>query len=566
MTQMRSKTAPEPLAPMPFNIPPTHTTVLDNGLRIVTLEDRRVPLVGYSLCVLSGDNEDPADLSGLSTALAYMMKEGTASYSSEELARKFENLGANFSISSTSDFTFGFVSTLATHRTEILDLMAEVILRPSFPENELDLYRRNSLEQLKFQRSQPAFLANEQAARILFGSHPYARISPTAEEISRLTREKLIAEHARKFIPNNTILIVNGAVDRETAVAEVEARFGEWQRGETAEPSYAELASRSRRSLTIVDRPGSAQSNIVISDLGVMRRHPDYFPLVVMNQILGAGASSRVFLNLREQKGYTYGAYTRLDTRRFAGRIDATAEVRTAVTGVSIKEFFYELERMRSEDVTANELQDAKNYMTGTFPLQAETQEGISRLLITREAHGLPADYLETYRDSIMAVTAADVRRVANELIHPERMSIVIVGDAADVIPQVKEFADELEMFDTEGSRKDPPSAQDADAPPAEVSGVWDLKIDFQGQEFSAELDIIQTGNSFKGDLATPLGPVTIPDGRVAGSRISGAAVASFQGQDVELNITGTVADGRIEGTLSTPIVPEPLAFAGTRQ
>ena len=173
-----------------------------------------------------------------------------------------------------------------------------------------------------------------------------------------------------------------------------------------------------------------------------------------MNQVLGAGASSRVFMNLREEKGYTYGAYTRLDAKRLAGDFEATAEVRTAVTGESIKEFFYELGRIREEKVGDDELADAKNFLTGVFPIRAETQEGLTNLIVSQHLYGLPADYLQTYREMVDAVTVDEVLDAAKKFVRPEEMSIVIVGDAEEVLPQVKDHADSVEIFDTDGKRK----------------------------------------------------------------------------------------------------------------
>ena len=174
-----------------------------------------------------------------------------------------------------------------------------------------------------------------------------------------------------------------------------------------------------------------------------------------MNQVLGAGASSRVFMNLREEKGYTYGAYTRLELKKLAGDIEGTAEVRTAVTGDSLKEFFYEFERIRATDVGDEELADAKNFLTGVFPIRAETQEGLTNLIVNQYLYGLPEDYLQTYREHINAVSASEVRRVAMEHIRPDEMAIVIVGDAGEVLPQVKSYSDAVEIFDTDGVRKD---------------------------------------------------------------------------------------------------------------
>ncbi len=209
---------------------------------------------------------------------------------------------------------------------------------------------------------------------------------------------------------------------------------------------------RDSRSLTIVDRKGSAQSNIVLTHLGVKRTDPDYFPLIVMNQVLGAGASSRVFMNLREEKGYTYGAYTRLGSKKLAGDFEATAEVRTAVTGDSLKEFFYELERIRDDKVGDEELADAKNFLTGVFPIRAETQEGLTNLIVNQHLYCLPENYLQTYRENVDAVTVDDVQRIAIKHVRPDEMAIVIVGDAGEVLTQAKEYAETVEIFDTDGN------------------------------------------------------------------------------------------------------------------
>jgi predicted Zn-dependent peptidase len=215
-----------------------------------------------------------------------------------------------------------------------------------------------------------------------------------------------------------------------------------------------ELPKRNQRSVYVVDRPGSAQSNIVIANEGITRTNSDYFPMLLMHTILGANASSRLFMNLREEKGYTYGAYSNLDARRLAGTFRATAEVRTPVTGASLHEFFYELGRIRDEAVTADELKHAKAYLSGVFPIRIETQDGLIDQLVSIRMYDLPSDYLETYREQINAVTAADIQRVAQAHVTPDRSAVVIVGDAAEISEQVKQYADTIEVYDTDGKPK----------------------------------------------------------------------------------------------------------------
>lgn len=428
--------------------------MLDNGLNVVLFEDKRLPLVSYRLAFHSGDVNDPSGHTGMLSAIASMLSEGTEDYTSRQLAEKIERLGAGLSASSSEDFTIIAASALSLYGSEILHLLADVILRPVFPEDELDLYRRNTVEHLKFQRSQSPFLAGEQAVRLIYGDHPYAKFSPAAADIEKLDRETMARLHATTYMPNNAILIAVGDVERDEFLTEINDLFGDWQQGTLPREEFPAPPKRDSRTLTLVDRPDSAQSNIVLGNLAIKRTDPDYFPMLVMNQVLGAGASSRIFMNLREEKGYTYGAYTRLNTKRLAGDIEATAEVRNEVTGDSLKEFFYELERIRESDVGDDELADAKSFLTGVFPIRAETQEGLTNLIVNQHLYGLPENYLQTYRANIDAVTVDDVKRVARACVRPDEMAIVIVGDANEVLPQVEAYADSVEIYDTEGKKK----------------------------------------------------------------------------------------------------------------
>jgi zinc protease len=493
MSEDLRKSAPEPLPPVGFNIPGAFHTSLENGLKVVVFQDKRLPLVSYRLVFFSGDSHEAKEQIGVTSALAAMLSEGTESYSSRELAEKIERLGSSISVSSSDDFTILAASALSIYGTDILDLIEEIIFRPSFPEEELDLYRRNTIENLKFQRSQPGFLANEQTARILYGEHPYSRVSPSPSDVEKLSRDSLVQFHRQILVPNNAILIVVGDVEREQLLKDVDERFGEWQRGKVATQTFPGLPSRENRTLTIVDRPGSAQSNIVLSNLAIDRNSTDYFPFLVMNQVLGAGASSRVFMNLREEKGYTYGAYTRFDAKKLAGDFEATAEVRTAVTGDSLKEFFYELNRIREDKVSEQELSDAKDFLAGVFPIRAETQEGLTGLIVTQHLYGLPDDYLQTYREKVNAITVDDVERVAKKYISPNEMAVVIVGDAEEMLPQVRDYAADVEIFDTDGNAKDINTyGQSGSDKAIDATGDWDLNVDFQGQAVPVSLKIVQ--------------------------------------------------------------------------
>ncbi|MEO8650162.1 MAG: pitrilysin family protein [Acidobacteriota bacterium] len=561
------KTAPEPLAPIPFHLSEPFETRLKNGLRIVLCENDRLPLINFRLAFYSGDADEPSDAIGLTSAVAALLTEGTENYSSRELAEKVDRLGAHLSANSSEDFLVIAASALAMYEADLIDLLAEVLFRPTFPESELSLYKRNTIENLKFQRSQPNFLANEQVGRILYGEHPYATISPSPDDIEKLKRQSLQEHHASSLVPNNAVLIVVGDFEQDQLLAKLEEVFDRhWPKGEPPKREFDTPPDRSAVTITIVDRPGSAQANIVLSNLAAKRNDPDYFAAVVMNQVLGAGASSRVFMNLREEKGYTYGAYTRLNMKKLAGDFEATAEVRTAVTGDSIREFLYELKRIRETPVSEDELADAKNFLKGVFPIRAETQEGLTNLIVNQQLYGLPQDYLQTYRENIDAVTADDVQWAAAKLIQPEKLAFVIVGDGREILAQTSEFASDIEIYDTEGTKKDMAelTAEPA-APASDLSGKWSLSLDFQGQKVPVTLKIEQEGAVVTGTLDTILGSGTISGGRVTGNKLTATATTEMQGEAVEFTINAEVESDSITGTITAPIVPNALPFTGTR-
>src|SRR5215213_5043442 len=444
---------PAPLPPRALNLPAPTETTLGNGLRVVLVEQERLPLVSFRLALRTGDAFDPPELPGLADLLSDMLVEGTQTRTSRQIAEHVARFGATLSAGASSDYTTVAASSLSAFAEEVMGLLADVALRPSFPEDELNLVKSNAQQSLIAQRAQPSFLASEAVARVLFGEHPYSVVSPTPESLEALTRERLLSQHRAKFVPNNAVLLIAGDVQRDSILARAEGLFGSWQPGEVEEPRFPAPPVLEGRTVYVVNRPGSAQTNIVVANQGLRRTDPDYFPVLVMHTILGGTASARLFMNLREEKGYTYGAYTQLDARRYAGSFRATAEVRTPVTGASLKEIFYELGRIRDEDVSEKELTDAKSYLTGIFPIRLETQEGLVEQLLQIRMHDLPPDYLETYRERIMRVTREDVRRVANQYVTPGGAAVVLVGDASEVREQAAPYADRVEDFDANAGR-----------------------------------------------------------------------------------------------------------------
>jgi zinc protease len=438
---------PTPLPPRALNLPLPAETTLQNGLRVVLVEQARLPLVSFRLAFRSGDASDPPELTGLTDMTADMLVEGTESRTSRQLAEEVARYGATLNAGASSDYLTVAASSLSPYAVELLELLADVTLRPTFPEGELALAKANAQQNLIAQRAQPSFLASEAAARVIFGTHPYAIVAPTPESIDSLTREHLVAHHRALLVPNNAVLLVAGDIEPARLLESVERLFGGWAPGEVPEPEFPAPPVRTERTAYMVDRPGSAQTNILIANTSITRTDPDYFRVLVMHTILGGNASARLFMNLREEKGYTYGAYTQLDARRHAGSFRATTEVRGEVTGASLKELFYELERIRAEDVSDKELTDAKTYLTGIFPIRLETQEGLIDQLVQIRMHGLPEDYLQTYREQIQRVTKEDVRRAAELVVRPDRAAVIVVGDAEQIREQVAPYVTRVEEF-----------------------------------------------------------------------------------------------------------------------
>jgi zinc protease len=560
------KQQPPPLPARPIKLPTATETVLPNGLTVIVAVDSRLPLISYRLAFRTGDAHDPADLPGLMDMLTGLLTEGTESRTSREIADEVARLGATLQAGANSDYTTVAASSLTIFGEKVLELLADVALRPVFPPSEVELVKQNTKESLKQQRAQPTFLASEMVARVMFGEHPYHVTSPSPESIDATTRERLIEFHRSTFIPNNGVLFIAGDVQHDSILQQVENLFGGWEPGNVTSDQFPAPPQRTSRTAYIVDRPGSAQANIVISNAGIKRTNPDYFPLLLMHTVLGANASSRLFMNLREDKGYTYGAYSSLDARRTAGTFRATAEVRTPVAGDSLKEFFYELSRIRNEPVSEKEMADAKSYLTGVFPLRLETQEGLVDQLLQIKMFGLPHDYLEAYRNQIQAVTIEQVQEVAKKYVRPDEAAVVIVGDGAQLLDQVKPYTDDIEFYSTAGKKKNPPApASYSPEAAAALAGSWSLLIETPlGQSIPATLVLQNIGKGFSGKFTSEMGNGELLSVTFDGESFAGTIAFDIAGQAMEAQLTGELTGEQMEGNVTLENAP-PLPFTGNK-
>ncbi len=433
---------PQPGPPPALSLPAIQKHTLSNGLPVWLVELHEVPVAQVNLLVFSGTADDPTPGKfGITSVTTAMLEEGAGARSSLEIADAIDFLGADLSTGSSIDASAVRLHVPVARLAEALPVMADVALRPTFPKDELERLRKQRLTSLLQSRDDPPTIASLTFSRVLYGrEHRYGTATAgTAETIKAFTTDDLRAHYAAKFRPDNAALLVVGDVTMARTMGLLESSFGGWKAQGTAppRPSLPAAAEPATRTVYLVDKPGAAQSQIRIGWVGVPRSTPDYFPIQILNTILGGSFTSRLNMNLREQHGYAYGASSIFDMRASAGPFSAAAGVQSDKTSESLKEFFNELNGIL-QPVPADELARAKNYVALRFPGAFEATSDISRRLEDMLVYHLPEDYFSKYVQNIQAVTAADVQRVAQTYIAPARFAVVVVGDRKTIEPGIR--------------------------------------------------------------------------------------------------------------------------------
>ena len=427
---------------------------LKNGLTVLIVEDRRAPFVSVQLHVGgAGGLFEPPAMTGLASVTAQMLREGTKTKNSIELAEYIDRLGASIGASTSfgSSDTVLSAAGLSDNIDSWLGVAFEVLLQPSFAADELGKLKQRMRVQLREQRSNANFLLGERFNRAVYGEHPAANVSVTAESLDRITQDALRQWHRERYAPQNSILGIAGDVRAKEVIAKLEKLLAGWKKSEVRPIWPRDPQAASTRKVYLVDRPSSVQTTVSMGNIAIDRRSPDYLPMVVMNDIIGGGASARLFLNLREEKGYTYGVYSDFTAVHYPGPWRAGGNMRTEVTEGAMIEFFNEIRRIRDEKVPPGELAESQRSIVASFALSLEQPSRALAFAITLKLYGLPADYWDTYAAKIAAVTATDVQRVARKYLDPDTLQIAAVGDAGKIKAVLEKYG-AVEVYDSNGA------------------------------------------------------------------------------------------------------------------
>jgi len=454
---------PEPSTPRPIEIGNYETFELKNGLKVFIIENHKLPRVAYNLQfdrdpILEGEKVGFLDMFG------QMMRTGTDTRTKEQLDEEIDFIGASLFAGSTNVFASG----LSKYEEKIVELMTDVVFNPTFPAEELEKIRTQTLSNLAANKEDPNAIAGNLNSRIVYGAgHPYGEIQ-TEETTNNITSEDFIKHHDSYFRPNIAYLAVVGDVDVKKTKKLIKTYFSNWEPKAVESLTYAMPEVPSKNRVNIVNRASSVQSVINVTyPVYLPIGHADEIGVRVMNTILGGGFSSKLNMNLREDKGYTYGSNSSLSSNELVSRFNATASVRNAVTDSSVVQILFEMKQMIDGNITEAELNLAKNSIAGSFSRSLESPQTVANFALNQAIYGLPADYYATYIQRLQAITIDDIKALAKKYIKPENAHINIVGKASDIAGKLAAFG-EVKYFDTYGNEVDPSLAKLPDGLTAE--------------------------------------------------------------------------------------------------
>jgi zinc protease len=433
-----SSSPPRSLPDRDVKFPPFQLRTLANGLSVVVVTHDEQPVVSLRLIVRSGGAQDPVGKPGVAAMVAALLDQGTTTRTAQQVADAIDFAGGDLSIGAGRDLTFANVTVMKDSLDLGIGLLADVVRRPAFADAELDRQRRLIVSGLQVNYQNPEYVAAVVFDRLVYGQHPYGLPrAGTPASLQRLTRDDLVEYHRRHYAPNNCLLAVVGDVTLDEAIAAVTAAFGDWPRREVPADTVADPPKPARR-IVVVDKPDAVQTEIRLGQIGIRRRSNDFLALDLAIRILGGEGGNRVHRVLRNERGLTYGASVDADTLKRSGAFVARTFTRPETTAEAVRVLIEEFWRLRREPVSEEELSTAKAFVTGRFPLTIETATAIGAQVLEVLFYELPVGELQTFRQRVNAVTVDDVERVATGYLQPDRLTIVLVGNAGALVDQLK--------------------------------------------------------------------------------------------------------------------------------
>ncbi|MGH7496533.1 MAG: M16 family metallopeptidase [bacterium] len=429
---------PEGGKPKDFKLPERQTFTLDNGLGVTLVPYGSLPKVTLQLVVRAGKLNETAQEVWLADLTGDLMKEGTKSRTAEQIAQEAASMGGQVNIAVGPDQTTISGEVLSEFGPGLTTLIADLARNPLFPESELARLKKDRLRQLSIDKTDPGAITSEKFRSLLYPGHPYGRLYPTEDMLASYTIDQVRAFYTANFSAGRAHLYAAGRFDAKAMTAALREAFGDWARG--ADPLINIPTPVSRRAVHLIDRPGAAQSTIYLGLPVIDPSHKDYVALQVTNSLLGGSFGSRITSNIREDKGYTYSPYSSVSTRYRDAFWVEIADVTTEVTGPSLKEIFYEIDRLQAEAPSGEELSGIQNYLAGVFVLQNSSPGGIIGQLAFLNLHGLPETYLTEYVKNVYAVTPAEVQRIAQTYLRDGEMTTVITGDVKKISAQTAAY------------------------------------------------------------------------------------------------------------------------------
>ncbi len=549
--------APMPLQPAQF--PPFAETVLANGMRVLVVSNAKQPVLSLTLAVPGGALYDEAGKSGTAELVAGLLTKGAGTRTADQLSATIEGVGGSLSATAGADFLTISAAVLTSDRRLAFALLADAALRPTFPATEVELLRKQSLSALALAKSQSGSIAAQAFAKGLYGDHPYGR-APDNASVGAITRDDLVTFHRQRMRPSQALLVIAGAIDTVEARQLAEETFSAWGGVAVGAPVARAAPQRARTEILLVHRPGSVQSNIIVGNTTWMATDTRGYALTLANQVLGGASDARLFQILREQKGWTYGAYSSVARRKGLGTFSATAEVRTEVTDSALVELLAQLGRIGSMPIPADEFERQKQTLVGRYPLQVETADAVAAQVANARLLGLATDYVQTYRQRLAAVTAEQAQAAARMGMRADGALIVVVGDATKIADRLRAIAP-VSMVDVDGN---PMTADDllpkvvvlAIDPTRIVAATDSFTVLVQGREFGYQVSSLgRDGDGWvyteRSQLATVIQQSTEVRFGLDLSMRSAVQSGRFQGAEFKLDVR--YANGRVTGAGVTP-------------